>query len=159
MCTCHVLKDKWHLAGSAAFNLFHCSFLFLKMVARTILFNCFSSSSYLRHLFLSAFLLFQTCVFLSAQPNWLLLHTHLFSSIILTVLGSTWLLPDPVARWTEKMHLCCLYHYLFCLSFRIFFFSTHADKKDFRSLNLRELSEKLFFPQVWQISELLTLSL
>lgn len=81
---------------------------------------------------------------LSAQPNWLLLHTHLFSSIILTVPGSTWLLPDPVAHWTEKIHLCCLYHYFSCLSSRICFFSTLAEKKDFRSLNLRQLSKCLF---------------
>lgn len=79
-CVHVVLKDKWHLAGSAAFNLFHCSFLFLKMVARTILFHCFSSSSHLRHLFLSAFLLFQTFVFLSAQPNCVSCCTLIFSA-------------------------------------------------------------------------------
>lgn len=79
MCACHVLEDKWHFtSGSAAFNLFHCSFLFLEMVTRTILFNCFSNSSDLRHLFLSAFLLFQTCIFLSAQPSWLVLQYSSF---------------------------------------------------------------------------------
>lgn len=155
-----LLKDKWHLtSGSTAFNLFHCSFLFLKTVTRTLLFSCFSNSSHLRHLFLSAFLLLQTYIFLCAQSNWLLLHTHFFSSMILTVLGSTWLPPDPIAHWTEKIHQCCLYRYFSCLSSRVFSLFTLADKKHCRSLNLREVSEKPYFhKQVLHISEMLTSS-
>lgn len=129
------------------------------MVTRTILFSCFSNSSHLRHLFLSACLLFQTCIFVCSAK----LTPPVYSSFqqhdpqCLAVPG---FFQTPLHIGLEKIHLCCLYHYFSCLSSRVFLFSTLADKKDFTSLNLRELSKKPYsHKQVLHISEMLTSSL
>lgn len=158
MCACHVLKDKWHLAGSAAFNLFHCSFLILKMVTRTIIFN---------FLVLHISGIFFCLLFFCSRPVsfCLLSQTDFCCILIFSAVWSSQCLILP-GFFQNPLHIGLKkYIYSACTITSLAFcpensFSTLADKKDFRSLNLGDLSKKPYsHKQVLHISELLTLSL